>query len=115
MINIFDATPEQVASQWHLIPDEFKQGGPPTGSGSKSKTTKVRVRQRYAEVAGRLMLLAIGTIPDHGLPPEELGIQLFFLGVSMKPVIRSLQLYTHRAFASARCTKQECPLTSDDE
>eukprot|EP00535_Pseudo-nitzschia_heimii_P010258 CAMPEP_0197191070 /NCGR_PEP_ID=MMETSP1423-20130617/22733_1 /TAXON_ID=476441 /ORGANISM="Pseudo-nitzschia heimii, Strain UNC1101" /LENGTH=147 /DNA_ID=CAMNT_0042643607 /DNA_START=77 /DNA_END=516 /DNA_ORIENTATION=- len=68
-------------------------------TSTDSKATKTRLRTRYAQIAGRLMILGISMVPGHGFPPEELAIQLFFLGVSLKPVVRSFKLYKCRAVA----------------
>ena len=59
-----------------------------------------KLRMRYAQVMGRLMIIGIGFLPNHGFHTEELAVQLFFLGVSMKPIIRSIKLYQyiHRFF-----------------
>ena len=51
------------------------------------------LRMRYAQVFGRLMILGTTFLPHHGVHPEELAVQLFLLSVSMKPIIRSMQLY----------------------
>ena len=79
-------------------------------STTKTKATKTRLRTRYAQIAGRLMILGIGMLPGHGFPPEELAVQLIFLGMSFKPVVRSFQLYKCRFEASANCTEDDCPL-----
>ncbi len=73
------------------------------------KITKLQMR--YANVMGRLMILGIGLLPHHGFTPEELGVQLFLLGVSIKPVIRSIQLY--RCISSSKCL-EECQLEFDE-
>lgn len=70
-----------------------------------------KLQMRYAQVVGRLMILGIGFLPDHGFSPEEVAVQLFLLGVSMKPVIRSIKLY--RCIASSRCI-DECELELHD-
>lgn len=75
----------------------------------QNKYTKIQMR--YANVMGRLMILGIGLLPHHGFTPEELGVQLFLLGVSMKPVIRSIQLY--RCISSSQCL-EECELELDE-
>ncbi len=81
----------------------------PSVFGGKMKLSKLQIR--YAQVVGRLMILGIGLLPHHGFAPEELGVQLFLLGVSMKPVIRSLQLY--RCISSTRCL-EECELELEE-
>jgi hypothetical protein len=70
-----------------------------------------KLRMRYAQVAGRLMVLGIGLLPNHGFHAEEIAVQLFLLAVSMKPVIRSIQLY--QCLSSAQCV-EECELELDD-
>merc|ERR1712161_160898 len=52
-----------------------------------------KLRMQYAQVFGRLMVLGTTFLPHHGVHPEELAVQLFLLSVSMKPIIRSVQLY----------------------
>ena len=73
------------------------------------KLSKLKIR--YAQVIGRLMILGIGFLPHHGFQPEELTVQLFLLGVSMKPVMRSIKLY--RCIASSKCI-DECELELHD-
>lgn len=81
----------------------------PSIFGTNKKQSKLRMR--YAQVAGRLMVLGIGLLPNHGFHAEEIAVQLFLLGVSMKPVIRSIQLY--QCLASSQCI-EECELELDD-
>jgi len=66
-----------------------------------------KLRMRYAQVIGRVMIIGIGLLPNHGFSKEEMAVQLFLLGVSIKPVIRSIKLY--RCIASAQCI-EECEL-----
>jgi hypothetical protein len=66
-----------------------------------------KLQMRYAQVIGRLMIIGIGLLPHHGLHPEEMAVQLFLLGYSMKPIIRSIQLY--KCVSSAQCV-DECEL-----
>uniref|UniRef100_A0A7S4ALZ2 Uncharacterized protein n=1 Tax=Pseudo-nitzschia australis TaxID=44445 RepID=A0A7S4ALZ2_9STRA len=75
----------------------------------KVKTPKLHMR--YAQVAGRLMLLGTGMLPHHGFTPEEVVFQLFLLGASMKPVVRSSKLV--KCIGNARCAK-ECTLELED-
>ena len=66
-----------------------------------------KLQMRYAQVIGRLMILGTGLLPHHGFCPEELAVQVFLLGASMKPIIRSIQLY--KCIVSTQCT-EECEL-----
>ncbi len=67
------------------------------------KTKPSKLHMRYAQVIGRLMILGTGLLPHHGFCPEELAVQVFLLGVSMKPIIRSIQLY--RCIVSTECNE----------
>jgi hypothetical protein len=73
------------------------------------KISKLRIK--YAQVMGRAMIISIGFLPNHSFHPEELAIQLFLLGGSVKPIIRSMQLF--RCIASSNCNDVECELDSD--
>eukprot|EP00751_Fragilariopsis_kerguelensis_P047462 CAMPEP_0171046256 /NCGR_PEP_ID=MMETSP0736-20130129/49382_1 /TAXON_ID=186038 /ORGANISM="Fragilariopsis kerguelensis, Strain L26-C5" /LENGTH=156 /DNA_ID=CAMNT_0011497173 /DNA_START=93 /DNA_END=559 /DNA_ORIENTATION=- len=46
-------------------------------------------------------------LPHHGVHPEEMAVQLFLLSVSMKPIIRSVQLYQCITSAKGDCA-EEC-------
>ena len=74
-----------------------------------NKTSKLRMR--YAQVMGRIMVLGIGLLPNHGFHAEEMAVQLFLLGVSMKPILRSIKLY--QCISSSKC-KDECELELED-
>merc|ERR1712161_116268 len=66
-----------------------------------------KLRMQYAQVFGRLMVLGTTFLPHHGVHPEELAVQLFLLSVSMKPIIRSVQLYKCITSAAATTTTKE--------
>jgi len=68
-----------------------------------------KLRMQYAQVFGRLMVLGTTFLPHHGVHPEELAVQLFLLSVSMKPIIRSVQLYKCITSAKGECA-EECAL-----
>jgi len=68
-----------------------------------------KLRMQYAQVFGRLMVLGTTFLPHHGVHPEELAVQLFLLSVSMKPIIRSVQLYKCITSAKGDCA-EECAL-----
>merc|ERR1719148_260815 len=74
------------------------------------KTNKLRIR--VAQVLGRILIIDISLLPGHTFHPEELAIQLFLLGASMDPIIRSITLF--RAIASVRCTTDGCTIDFDD-
>merc|ERR1712071_652672 len=69
-----------------------------------------KLRMQYAQVFGRLMVLGTNSfLPHHGVHSEEMAVQLFLLSVSMKPIIRSVQLY--KCITSA---KEECALEFEE-
>jgi len=68
-----------------------------------------KLRMQYAQVFGRMMILGTTFLPHHGVHPEELAVQLYLLSVSMKPIIRSVQLYNCITSAKGDCAK-ECAL-----
>jgi len=72
-----------------------------------------KLRMRYAQVFGRLMILGTTFLPHHGVHPEELAVQLFLLSVSMKPIIRSVQLYNCITSAKGDCA-EECALEFEE-
>jgi len=72
-----------------------------------------KLRMQYAQVFGRLMVLGTTFLPHHGVHPEELAVQLFLLSVSMKPIIRSVQLYKCITSAKGDCT-EECALEFEE-
>jgi hypothetical protein len=74
------------------------------------KTSKLRVK--YAQLIGRLLVLGIGFLPHHSFHPEELAIQLYLLGGSLKPIIRSIKLF--RCITSSNCNADECELDYDN-
>ena len=55
------------------------------------KTNKLRIR--VAQVLGRILIIDISLLPGHTFHPEELAIQLFLLGASLQPIIRSFKLF----------------------
>merc|ERR1712238_360915 len=44
---------------------------------------------------GRLMILGTSVLPHHHgiIHPEEMAVQLYLLSVSLKPILRSMELY----------------------
>mmetsp|Transcript_19110 Transcript_19110/g.20569 ORF Transcript_19110/g.20569 Transcript_19110/m.20569 type:complete len:224 (+) Transcript_19110:111-782(+) len=72
-----------------------------------------KLRMQYAQVFGRLMVLGTTFLPHHGVHPEELAVQLFLLSVSMKPIIRSVQLYKCITSAKGEC-EEECALEFEE-
>jgi len=72
-----------------------------------------KLRMQYAQVFGRLMVLGTTFLPHHGVHPEELAVQLFLLSVSMKPIIRSVQLYKCITSAKGECA-DECALEFEE-
>jgi len=72
-----------------------------------------KLRMQYAQVFGRLMVLGTTFLPHHGVHPEEMAVQLFLLSVSMKPIIRSVQLYKCITSAKGECAK-ECALEFEE-
>ena len=78
---------------------------------SMFKVKMSKLQMRYAQVIGRLMVLGVGLLPNHGYSHEEVAVQLFLLAVSMKPVIRSIKLY--RCISSSKCL-EECELELHD-
>eukprot|EP00751_Fragilariopsis_kerguelensis_P016997 CAMPEP_0170848366 /NCGR_PEP_ID=MMETSP0734-20130129/9333_1 /TAXON_ID=186038 /ORGANISM="Fragilariopsis kerguelensis, Strain L26-C5" /LENGTH=214 /DNA_ID=CAMNT_0011217757 /DNA_START=113 /DNA_END=757 /DNA_ORIENTATION=- len=74
-------------------------------------TVKIsKLRMRYAQVFGRLMILGTSVLPHHHgiIHPEEMAVQLYLLSVSMKPILRSMELYKCRA----ESTKKEGSTTT---
>jgi len=72
-----------------------------------------KLRMRYAQVLGRLMVLGISFLPHHQIHSEEMAVQLFLLSVSMKPIVRSIQLYqciTASDSSSLGSCSEECIL-----
>mmetsp|Transcript_6105 Transcript_6105/g.6021 ORF Transcript_6105/g.6021 Transcript_6105/m.6021 type:complete len:261 (+) Transcript_6105:75-857(+) len=73
-----------------------------------------KLRRQYAQVFGRLMVLGTTFLPHHGVVhPEEMAVQLFLLSVSMKPIIRSVQLYKCITSAKEECA-EECALEFEE-
>ena len=70
-----------------------------------------KLKMRYAQVIGRLMIIGIGLLPNHEFHSEEMAFQLVLLGLSMKPVIRSIKLYI--CITSDKCM-EECELELHD-
>ena len=66
---------------------------------------------RYAQVLGRLMVIAIAFLPHHGFHAEEMAVQLFLLGHNLKPIIRSMQLF--QCMKSTGCA-EECELQLEE-
>merc|ERR1712161_44901 len=78
--------------------------------------TKIsKLRMQYAQVFGRLMVMGTTFLPHHGVHPEELAVQLFLLSVSMKPIMRSVQLYNCRSkSAKGNNCAEECALEFEE-
>mmetsp|Transcript_32232 Transcript_32232/g.35860 ORF Transcript_32232/g.35860 Transcript_32232/m.35860 type:complete len:324 (-) Transcript_32232:354-1325(-) len=80
------------------------------------KTSKLRIK--YAQVIGRILFIDVSLLPGHTFHPEELAIQLFLLGASLQPILRSIRLFRCRrdAMALAACGDDdaECILDYDD-
>merc|ERR1712086_417450 len=72
-----------------------------------------KLRMQYAQVFGRLMVMGTTFLPHHGVHPEELAVQLFLLSVSMKPIMRSVQLYKCITSAKGECA-EECALEFEE-
>eukprot|EP00751_Fragilariopsis_kerguelensis_P016749 CAMPEP_0170848876 /NCGR_PEP_ID=MMETSP0734-20130129/9647_1 /TAXON_ID=186038 /ORGANISM="Fragilariopsis kerguelensis, Strain L26-C5" /LENGTH=228 /DNA_ID=CAMNT_0011218385 /DNA_START=65 /DNA_END=751 /DNA_ORIENTATION=- len=72
-----------------------------------------KLRMQHAQVFGRLMVLGTTFLPHHGVHPEELAVQLFLLSVSMKPIIRSVQLYKCITSNKGEC-EAECALEFEE-
>jgi len=80
------------------------------------KTSKLRIK--VAQVLGRILIIGISLLPGHTFHPEELAIQLFLLGGSIQPLIRSMKLL--RKIQAVQCNKDGCvidfaELEDDDE
>jgi len=73
------------------------------------KTSKLRIK--YAQVIGRILIIDISLLPGHTFHPEELAIQLFLLGASMGPIIRSIKLF--RVVTAVRCNADGCTIDFD--
>jgi len=74
------------------------------------KTSKLLIR--LAQVLGRILIIDISLLPGHTFHPEELAIQLFLLGASMQPIIRSLKLL--RSIKAVQCNNDGCTIDFDD-
>jgi len=70
-----------------------------------------KLRMRYAQVLGRLMILGISFLPGHGFHTEEIAVQLFLLSANMQPILRSITLF--QCIASSGCV-EECSLELED-
>ena len=86
------------------FPFLFGSGNSNNNGGSK------KLRMRYAQVLGRLMVIAVGFLPQHGFHhPEELVIQLLLLGLNLKPIVRSMRLYNCiKNTGGGCCCEEEC-------
>jgi len=73
-----------------------------------------KLRMQYAQVFGRLMILGTSFLPHHGVHPEEMAVQLFLLSVSMKPIMRSVQLYNCITSAKGGDCAEECALEFEE-
>jgi hypothetical protein len=85
----------------------------PTFLRQKDVKKMSKLRIKYAQVIGRVMIIGINFLPNHSFHPEELAIQLFLLGVSVKPIIRSMKLF--HCIASSNCNVEECELDFDSD
>jgi len=73
-----------------------------------------KLRMQYAQVFGRMMILGTTFLPHHGVHPEELAVQLYLLSVSMKPIIRSVQLYNCITKSAKGNCAEECALEFEE-
>jgi len=76
-----------------------------------------KLRLRYAQVLGRLMIIGITLLPNHihQVHYEEMAVQLFLLSISMKPIIRSMQLFQCiTASSSGSVCTEECVLELEE-
>mmetsp|Transcript_52021 Transcript_52021/g.59007 ORF Transcript_52021/g.59007 Transcript_52021/m.59007 type:complete len:228 (+) Transcript_52021:182-865(+) len=73
-----------------------------------------KLRMQYAQVFGRMMILGTTFLPHHGVHPEELAVQLYLLSVSMKPIIRSVQLYKCITNSAKGNCAEECALEFEE-
>jgi len=48
---------------------------------------------RCFSVIGRILVIGADYLPDHTMHPEELAIQLFLLGISLKDVLKAVHLH----------------------
>lgn len=78
------------------------------------KTTQ-RLRMKCLEVVGRMLVLTIGVLPHHQMNTEELLVQLFLLGVNMKPILRSIQLFRCISSSSTTNSSNNCTSTTFEE
>ena len=60
----------------------------PLGSEILSDGSACKVLVRVSAIVGRLFVMLADYLPDHSLHPEELGIQLFLLGVALKELLQ---------------------------
>ena len=60
-----------------------------------------RLRLRYAQVFGRILLMTIGLLPNSAFTLEEWTIQFLLLAVNLRPVFRSMKLFFR--IRSVRC------------
>ena len=75
------------------------------------KTKQPKLRMRYAQVVGRILVLGTSLLPHHGFCVEEVTVQVFLLGISMKPIIRSIKLY--KCIVDSKCA-EECTVELED-
>ena len=78
------------------------------------KTTQ-KLRMKCLEVVGRMLVLTIGVLPHHQMNTEELLVQLFLLGVNMKPILRSIQLFRCISSSSTTTNSNNCTSTTFEE
>jgi len=72
-----------------------------------------KLQMKYLELAGRLMVIGAGFLPQHQFHQEELAIQIFLLGNNIKPIIRSLKLL--KCISESRCkSTEECSVELDN-
>uniref|UniRef100_A0A7S4ACD2 Uncharacterized protein n=1 Tax=Pseudo-nitzschia australis TaxID=44445 RepID=A0A7S4ACD2_9STRA len=77
------------------------------------KAKQPKLRMRYAQLVGRIITLGITMMPHHGVCPEDAAFQLYLLGASTKPIIRSIKLY--KCIADAKCTEENALGLNDIE
>jgi hypothetical protein len=50
--------------------------------------SRCKSRLRLFSIVGRIFSIYADYLPDHTILPEELAVQLFFLGVSMREIMK---------------------------
>jgi hypothetical protein len=52
---------------------------------------------RLFSIVGRMLVIYADYLPDHAILPEELVVQLFLLGVSMRDIVKSIVLHMQQS------------------